>query len=306
MKIDRLLGIINLLVNNERITVGKLAETLEVSKRTIYRDINTLTAAGFPVISYSGYNGGIGVIDGFKFDKRLLSREDWEQIIVGLNAISTFAPDKNIGSLINKIAPPDIESINEHSDIIIDMTQWFDDDTQKMINDIRQAIKTHLCINIKYHTAGAMSEREVEPYKLIFKESNWYLYAYCRLKNNFRLFKINRIGHYTLTEIFEPKREIPVPNMKFQQFLPQDKKVVEQHVRLEFDLANKEFLIDKLGALNIREENGIGIIEYYTCSLENTANLVISLQDKVKVVSPQPLYDRVVSIIDNMKKVYEG
>ena len=103
MKLYRLLHLMNILVNNDKVTIKQLSEKLEVSRRTIYRDLETLTMAGFPVVSYPGYDGGITVAEGYKLDKCLLSLEDWENILTGLNTIKTMGDTEEIEYLLGKL-----------------------------------------------------------------------------------------------------------------------------------------------------------------------------------------------------------
>ena len=77
------------------------------------------------------------------------------------------------------------------------------------------------------------------------------------------------------------------------------------HIILEFELQDKEFLIEALGALNFKIIDNKGIIDFQTSNLDYTVNMVISLQNKVKVISPDLLYERVTNIIDKMKNLYE-
>lgn len=77
------------------------------------------------------------------------------------------------------------------------------------------------------------------------------------------------------------------------------------HVILEFDFQDKEFLIQTLGALNFKTTENKGVIDFQTTNIEYTANLILSLQDKVKVISPPELYERVLSTICKMKMLYE-
>lgn len=307
MKLYRLLHLMNLLVNSDKTTIKKLSEELEVSRRTIYRDLETLTMAGFPIVSYAGYGGGITIADGYKFDKCLLSNEDWENILIGLNTIKTMGDTEKIEYLIGKIAPKNIEAINEQSDIIIDMAQWYNDDTQELIIRIRSAINNKSVIYIEYQTKSSSTKRKVEPYKLIFKEREWYLYAYCLLREDFRLFKINRISFYKiLPDNFIPKKVV-IPSLEIDDSkkIYVDEAPNKYHIILEFELQDKEFLIEALGALNFKIIDNKGIIDFQTSNLDYTVNMVISLQNKVKVISPDLLYERVMNIIDKMKNLYE-
>lgn len=100
MKLYRLLHLMNILVNDDKVTIKQLSEKLEVSRRTIFRDLETLTMAGFPIAQ------------GYKLDKCLLSLDDWQNILTGLNTIKTMGDTEKIEYLIGKIAPKNIETIN--------------------------------------------------------------------------------------------------------------------------------------------------------------------------------------------------
>ena len=307
MKLYRLLHLMNILANNEKTTIKYLSEKLEVSRRTIYRDLEDLSMAGFPIVSTPGYGGGISIVEGYRFDKNLLTSEDWEQILTGLNAIKTMGDNEKIEYLIGRIAPKDIQTINEQSDIVVDLSQWYDDDAQDLFVDIRSAINNKQLLSIDYQTKTSSTHREIEPYKLIFKERDWYLYAFCRLRDAFRLFKVNRISSYELVNTYFIPRKIAIPSLEglvdrqiFQKAAKNKYRVI-----LEFDLKDKEFLIQALGALNFKATGGKGIIDFQSTNIEYTANLIISLQDKVKVVSPPELYEMVLSTICKMKKIYE-
>ena len=302
MKLYRLLHLMNILVSNDKVTIKQLSEKLEVSRRTIYRDLETLTMAGFPIVSYPGYDGGITVAEGYKLDKCLLSLEDWENILTGLNTIKTMGDTEKIEYLIGKIAPKNIETINQQSDIVIDLSQWYDDDTQDLIIGIRNAIGNKQLVSIEYISKISSTVRTIEPYKLVFKERDWYIYAYCLLRMDFRLFKLNRISAYEImVDNFIP-RQVTVPSFA----LYEKGNNTQYRIVLEFALENKEFLLQALGALNFKIADNKGIIDFNTTNLDYAVNLIISLQDKIKVISPPILQERVLQTINKMKKLYEG
>ena len=306
MKLYRLLHLMNILVNNDKVTIKHLSEKLEVSRRTIYRDLETLTMAGFPIVSYPGYDGGITVAEGYKLDKCLLSLEDWENILTGLNTIKTMDDTEKIEYLIGKIAPKNIETINQQSDIVIDLSQWYDDDTQDLIIGIRNAIGNKQLVSIEYISKISSTVRTIEPYKLVFKERDWYIYAYCLLRMDFRLFKLNRISAYEImVDNFIP-RQVTVPSFALKNELYEKDNNTQYRIVLEFALENKEFLLQALGALNFKIADNKGIIDFNTTNLDYAVNLIISLQDKIKVISPPILQERVLQTINKMKKLYEG
>lgn len=296
----------NILVNNDKVTIKQLSEKLEVSRRTIYRDLETLTMAGFPIVSYPGYDGGITVAEGYKLDKCLLSLEDWENILTGLNTIKTMGDTEKIEYLIGKIAPKNIETINQQNDIVIDLSQWYDDDTQDLIIGIRNAIGNKQLVSIEYISKISSTVRTIEPYKLVFKERDWYIYAYCLLRMDFRLFKLNRISAYEImVDNFIP-RQVAVPSFALKNELHEKDNNTQYRIVLEFALENKEFLLQALGALNFKIADNKGIIDFNTTNLDYAVNLIISLQDKIKVISPPILQERVLQTINKMKKLYEG
>lgn len=296
----------NILVNNDKVTIKQLSEKLEVSRRTIYRDLETLTMAGFPIVSYPGYDGGITVAEGYKLDKCLLSLEDWENILTGLNTIKTMGDTEKIEYLIGKIAPKNIETINQQSDIVIDLSQWYDDEAQDLIVGIRNAISNKQLVSIEYISKISSTVRTIEPYKLVFKERDWYVYAYCLLRMDFRLFKLNRISAYEITTDYFVPRQVTVPSFALKNGIYEKGNNVQYRIALEFALENKEFLLQALGALNFKITDNKGIIDFITTNLDYMVNLIISLQDKVKVVSPPILQERVLQTINKMKKIYEG
>ena len=89
MKLDRLLAIVVLLINRGRVQAKDLADTFEVSIRTIYRDIDTLGQAGIPVVTYQGMSGGIGLAEGYRLDRNVLTDRDLASIVTALRSVST-------------------------------------------------------------------------------------------------------------------------------------------------------------------------------------------------------------------------
>ena len=88
MKLDRMIGILSILLQHKKVTAPYLAEKFEVSRRTINRDIEALCMAGIPLITEQGQNGGISIMDGYKIDRTLLSTSDMQAILAGLKTLS--------------------------------------------------------------------------------------------------------------------------------------------------------------------------------------------------------------------------
>ena len=312
MKIDRLLGILNILVNTDRITIKELAERFEVSKRTVFRDLDTLNKSGIPIVTYSGIGGGVSVVEGYKHKKSIFSRNDIKNIFTALSGLMSINRNNDLINLMAKIIPEETKTMYSESDYLIDLSSWFQDSiTQKKVTDLHEAIENHKCICIEYISKSSRKMRIIHPYKLVFKQSYWYLYGFCEENNEFRLFKINRIVSYKIMNINFNCKSIEKIDFKNNfgaaLFHPQDSRTL-YNVRLEYDIINEFFLTDKIDAKFFQrksnEENGC--IIFQVSDLDWTADLVISMQDKVKVISPLQLKEKVKLRIKKMKEIYKG
>ena len=103
MKIDRLIGILSILLQEEKVTAPELAEKFEVSRRTINRDIEDLCKAGIPVVTSQGTGGGISIMDGYKLDRTILSSKDMQMILAGLRSLDSVSGSRYYGQLMEKL-----------------------------------------------------------------------------------------------------------------------------------------------------------------------------------------------------------
>jgi len=207
MQINRLFEIVYILLNTKTITAKALSERFEVSVRTIYRDIDTLSAAGIPVYTTKGKGGGIGLLDDFILNKSMLSEQEQNEILMSLQSLKAVEfPD--VGHVLNKLSALfNKQGLNW---IDVDFSHWGSDDSEReKFNTLKTGIMNGVLVTFNYFSSyGEKTERIVEPIKLLFKGRSWYLYGFCRVKNDFRMFKITRINNlYCLKEAF--KRDIP-------------------------------------------------------------------------------------------------
>lgn len=198
MKTDRLFQILYLLLEKKKISAPELAEKLEVSPRTIYRDIDTLSACGIPVYTLPGKNGGISLLPGYKFDKSFLSDREQDEILFALQSFQ--ATNQNMNPLLAKLGTSFQKS--NHNWIEVDFSRWgYHKSDSETFNFIKQGILEKQILDIEYcNSNGVHTWRQIKPLRLIFKSRNWYLQAYCLKADDFRVFKLNRIRTLTLTE----------------------------------------------------------------------------------------------------------
>ena len=104
MKIDRQLGILSILLQAETVTAPYLAGIFEVSRRTINRDVEDLCKAGLPIVTRQGKDGGISIIDGYKIDKTMLTRDEMQDILAGLRSLDSVNGTNRYGQMMEKLS----------------------------------------------------------------------------------------------------------------------------------------------------------------------------------------------------------
>ena len=195
MKLERLISIIFKLLNNEILSASSLADEFQVSPRTIYRDIEAICAAGIPVVSYQGTNGGFGIIKGYKFDKSLMGSYDILNLITVLSSLSNIFKDKEIEHTIDRLKLLDTNSNNKS--LLVDLESHRTEPNSLM--NLRKAIHEKKVIHFNYvSNKNEFTSREVEPIHLHYKFRNWYIYG--RERQNYREFRVSRMMDVTLTQ----------------------------------------------------------------------------------------------------------
>lgn len=194
MKIDRLFSILMIIINKEKITAKELSEYFQVSVRTIQRDIDTLSMSGIPIYAEIGKNGGYQLLDNYKLDMSFLNTKEAKVIKSLLGSLEQAVPYLDIKSVSNKFSMiPSDES--EDNKIIVKLNPLINEENFKNnIEIIAKARDSYNKINIKYIDANFKeTNRIICPYTLVMMGSIWYLYGYCDLRKDFRLFKLSRI-----------------------------------------------------------------------------------------------------------------
>ncbi len=226
MKIDRLISVIMILLDKERISAKELANMFEVSPRTIYRDIDTITMAGIPVRSTSGVGGGFEIMRNYKLDKNVFSTADLSAFLMGLSSISnTIRGDELVNALakIKSFIPPDkLKDIElKVNQIHIDLNPWSGNrNIQHNLEIINVALQESKLLTFRYSAHhGNQTERVVEPYQLVLKNSHWYFQGYCHKRSDYRLFKLYRISNLQIQEETFIPRDYKKPILEISDIL---------------------------------------------------------------------------------------
>lgn len=198
MKNDRLFQLLYLLLEKGAATAPELSRALEVSVRTVYRDVETLSMAGVPIYATQGRNGGIALLPNYAFDRALLTDEEQNQILFAMQSLR--AVDQPLSALQSKLGA--LFQKQNANWLEVDFSRWGMGNTDgKMFEQLKTALTGRRALELVYcSSSGETNRRVVLPVKLVFKDKGWYLQAYCRRAEGYRLFKLNRIVGLTLLD----------------------------------------------------------------------------------------------------------
>lgn len=219
MKLDRMIGILSILLQQEKVTAPYLAEKFEVSRRTINRDIDALCMAGIPLITEPGRSGGVSIMEGYKIDRTLLSAADMQAILAGLRSLDSVSGTNRYAQLMEKLSAGSSTLLAGDTHILIDLSSWYKASLSPKIELLHDAILTAHKVSFSYFAPRGESQRTVEPYDLIFQWTSWYLWGWCEKRKDFRLFKLGRMTDLQTGETFE-KRVAPLPDLSPGRVFP--------------------------------------------------------------------------------------
>lgn len=205
---QRLFELTLLLIQQGSATAAQLAERFGVSRRTIYRDIDALSSAGVPVYTEPGKGGGIHILPGYALDKALLSKEEQAQLMAHVSGAAQLgAPDTQ--ALLDKLGALFGRS---ESWLEVSYAPWGGgEETRSLFRQLRDAIlrRQVLCFAYLGGNRPQATQRQAEPYRIIFRGQGWYLQAFCRTRQDWRFFKLSRMRDVaTIGGLFTPR---PVP-----------------------------------------------------------------------------------------------
>jgi predicted DNA-binding transcriptional regulator YafY len=314
MKLDRLLSIVILLMNRRMVQARELADKFEVSVRTIYRDIDVINQAGIPITTYQGAGGGIGLVEGYRLDRNLLTNDDLAAIMTALQSVSTsYSSDQNymLMEKINSIIPTgQTEQFKQLTgQFVVDFSSWgVHTHLEDKINQLKKAIEQSQVITFTYCNAeGEVTSRNADPYTLILKQQKWYVYAYCHAKSDFRLFKLMRMKDLIVNKETYIRRDIPIEQ------LPWNKAWIEpvnspEHMLLvlRFHRRIKHLAEEWFGVEQLVEDGD----EYYQVKIDYPEDnwlygFILSFGRDVEVLQPKHIRERIKEIARDIYKLYQ-
>ncbi len=299
MKIDRLIGIITTLQQKKTVTAPYLAEKFEVSRRTINRDLEDICRAGIPLVTKRGAGGGISIMEGFSLDTTVFTKQELEAIFVGLQSLDSVSDMESAKKLAQKFGG-DTGKLADH--MLIDLSSFYKDDIAVKLEKIKLAIRESRCITFHYCYPKGEADKRVEPYRIVFKWSDWYVFGFCKERQDFRMYKLRRLWDLNVTDEAFAVREIPKEKLRFGSHITDDDRIAAV-----YDPSVKYRLVEEYGHASFTEqEDGSLFAEWGFTTQEGALSWFLSFGDKVKVLSPPEMVERMKKALDDAKNLYES
>ncbi|WP_127579425.1 helix-turn-helix transcriptional regulator [Paenibacillus koleovorans] len=312
MKIDRLLAIVFILLEHEVISAGALARKLEVSRRTVYRDIEALTMAGLPVFTTQGATGGVGLMSAFKMDKKLFTPKDVQALATSLESYKQLFGHKDILHALEKLnslrsesgAGVGIESRVGAGGFVADLAlNRGNRKLRALLSLLETAMNERRYLEFGYMDKdGKATSRRVEPYRVVFKESKWYVQAYCVDREAYRIFKLSRMsGLCVMAETFAARPFTPMA-MDGTDWMSGNRVTVT----LRLALSVKDQVIERFGEdhiLRVEEDHCLALYEIVNDA--SGYDVLLRFGDKCEVLEPTEVREAFGAYVRKIAARYE-
>jgi predicted DNA-binding transcriptional regulator YafY len=307
MRLDRLLSIIIILLNEDRVTARELADRFDVAIRTIYRDLDAVQAAGIPLAACPGNTGGYQIMPNYRLERQFLTLKDMAAILTALRGVRTTLAAAEIDSAIQKVGslvPREKRDVVDlyGEQIALDMTGWMLDDKRRgLLRELHQAVVESRLVRFTYRNLqGEQAARTVEPMTLLFKGAAWYLFGWCRLRDDARLFHLGRMGDLEVLRGAFTRRPVSYRDCLERFAAPEPARDIVLRFRPGYRLKVEEFF----PAEGITERDGWLIVRASFPEDEWVRALILGHGDNVEVLEPPELRARIAAAAAGMDRIY--
>lgn len=295
MKFQAMLKILFTLLKKKKTSAAELASACGVSERSIHRYLEELIVSGVPIDIIRGRNGGIFLPDTYKLPENFFTKEEYSAAINALGALYEQLHDDAVADALNKLLSQqksDSRNLTLSGRIVVDSGTWGDAyDFSEKLKVMEEAAENDECLDLLYiDRNGNESRRVIEPHLLVYKQNIWYVYAWCRKRSDFRLFKVGRIRSARKTGEIFARRKIDRDNLP-----------------LKFDFKNTEltdivFYVEKYALPDVEEWIGMDNVHVNGDRIVAEATLpageplyakILSFGDGIRIVSPESVAEEV-------------
>lgn len=298
MKTERLIGILSVLLQKEQVTAPELAEMFEVSRRTISRDIDALSAAGIPLYTLQGTGGGIRIMPGYRFDRTVLTNKDMQELLTGLRSLDSISGTNRYVQLMEKLSAGS-SVVRADSHILINLAAWNKTAVSQKIEKIRMAAEQGKKLHFHYSSPKGESERVIEPYDLVFEWSRWYVWGWCETRQDYRLFKLNRMTEIRTGDPFV-KRDAPLPDLSNEKVFPE-----QYRVKAVVQPAYRWRVLEEYGPESMTEmPDGTFLFSFGFTDRQSILSWILSFGEGIELLEPADLRGKLKQFGEHLTEKY--
>lgn len=314
MRLHRMISIMLLIENKGKVKAKELADELETSVRTIYRDIDALCEAGIPLTAETGPNGGIHFIDGYKVGINDVNKDDVINLYLSSMGIKadkesdiSYKLKNSLLKLQKNVSNVEINSVGRKF-YVDDVPWWGEKRKLKYIDEIVDAVWQSKKLKIQYKkVSGELSERIVRPYGVVVNEMEWYIVAFCEKSSSLRTFKCERIAQcYRTNESFVVPVNFDVKEYwkkSKNSFIEKCNENEKYYVTLKIDKNEfyrfKEYEVIKTDDYSKYIEVTINMFKYEIAKQE-----IMSIIGYAEIIKPVELRDYIKNQLQNLINKY--
>lgn len=309
MKVDRLISIIMILLDKERISAQQLADTFEVSLRTIYRDIDAIDLAGIPIRSTPGVGGGFEIMPKYKVDNKVFSAKELSTILMGLTSLPDMVHGEELHNTLAKIKSfiPNEYANDIHvkaNQILIDLSPWMGNHNNiSYLEIIKTALQENRLLSFTYiDTHGNKTKRTAEPYQLVLKSNHWYWQGYCLRRKDYRLFRLTRMSNLNMMEQTFIPRDYQKPQLECNDIIND----LQIQITLRIHISIMERLLDYCTYDQfIPDGDSHFIVQFPFIERDYYYHILLGFGDQCECLEPKHVRTEMMRKIEHLSTLYK-
>lgn len=289
MSVNRQFQMLYLLLERGQMTAGELAHALEVSTRTVLRDVDSLSAAGIPIYTTQGSRGGVALMEGYILDRTVFTEDEQHQLLTALQSMPGGEGAAALAKLTALFRRDEVDWLQ------VDLTRWGASqwDNQQFLL-LKKAVLEHRVLRFSYASSyGELRQRRVRPARLVYKGQAWYLQAYDLDREAYRTFRISRMLSPELTgEVFHQR--LTPPNIEMEDEIPP---LLRVEASLRFSSALAYRVYDEFDQAHVApQDDGSLVVEAVFPADEWLYGYLLSFGAGVEVLSPPALREKLAAL----------
>jgi predicted DNA-binding transcriptional regulator YafY len=312
-RIDRLHAILTHLQSKKRVTAQEIADRFNISLRTVYRDVKALDESGVPVIGEAG--SGYTIMEGYRLPPVMFTQEEAAALMMGAKLAErlTDASVKKyydaalykIKAVLRSTDKDHVENLHDHIAVMVTSRMHNEESANQYLAALQKAIVDKKAIFLRYNSNNEeTTERVVEPIGLCFYSGNWHVIGWCRMRQDYRDFRVGRIQRLQIRdESFENKS-----HQSLQQYLDSEMNAYALHeVVVRVHKKMQKFIKDQKYYYGfVREEEAGDYMRMYFVigSFESFGRWLLSLTDAAIPESPEELTTVMQKFLEELNSLY--